>query len=390
MPRASTDTLEWSLKKAVADRWLVRGIYDPDTPAAVAAAPYPVGTFVSFDKSLNVGAAEPIAIHLISQVTVRPTHRRRGILRTMMHADLADAVARGAALAGLTATEATIYGRFGFGPATFVNEIEVDTSATFALRERPGGSIHLVPAAQLPGIADQVYAGVLRTRVGAVDREHFYAEEKSGVWDMRAQSEDTKVRAAVHLDPGGAPDGFVAYAFTGWETPRTIKVMDLCAVTDDAYLGLWEYLGSIDLVDRITWGDAPEADPLPFAMRDSRGYRPVGHEDLLWLRILDPIAALEARAYVHDVDLVMEISDKLGYSEGVFSIEVRDGTATVKRTDQPPAVSLGVEELGSLYLGTVRASTMVAARRISASAETVDRLDLVFGGLAIPYTNTHF
>src|SRR5215467_6637839 len=54
---------------------------------------------------------------------VLPTHRRRGLLRAMMR-DLLDAChRRGAPVAYLWATEDTIYGRFGFGLASFTAEI---------------------------------------------------------------------------------------------------------------------------------------------------------------------------------------------------------------------------------------------------------------------------
>ena len=51
-------------------------------------------------------------------VGVLPSHRRRGILRELMRAQLDDVTERGEALAALWASEAPIYGRFGFGVAT--------------------------------------------------------------------------------------------------------------------------------------------------------------------------------------------------------------------------------------------------------------------------------
>ena len=53
-----------------------------------------------------------------SVVAVAPTHRRRGILRAMMTQHLAEVHEKGEPLAALWASESSIYGRFGYGPAS--------------------------------------------------------------------------------------------------------------------------------------------------------------------------------------------------------------------------------------------------------------------------------
>src|ERR1051325_338308 len=58
-------------------------------------------------------------------VGVAPTHRRRGVLRTMMRAHLDDVHDRGEPIAALWASEETIYGRFGYGRAAFAGEVSV-------------------------------------------------------------------------------------------------------------------------------------------------------------------------------------------------------------------------------------------------------------------------
>ena len=58
------------------------------------------------------GATVPAAG--VTIVTVHPTHRRRGILSTMMDRQLADLHERGEPIAVLRASEAAIYGRFGY------------------------------------------------------------------------------------------------------------------------------------------------------------------------------------------------------------------------------------------------------------------------------------
>ena len=86
-----------------------------------------VGGLGAFPFQLTVpGGRVPAAGVTIAGVL--PTHRRRGILRAMMRALLDAAHARGEAVAYLWATEGTIYGRFGFGLASFVAEIDLAES----------------------------------------------------------------------------------------------------------------------------------------------------------------------------------------------------------------------------------------------------------------------
>src|SRR5260221_5533724 len=70
----------------------------------------------TFQMSVPGGALVPTAG--ITVVGVLPTHRRRGVLRMLMKEQLEDCRARGELAAYLWASEATIYGRFGYGLAS--------------------------------------------------------------------------------------------------------------------------------------------------------------------------------------------------------------------------------------------------------------------------------
>src|SRR5690606_2705188 len=96
------------------------------------AGPMPVATFVSFSGDLNTGAGL-LPLHFITDVTVSPAHRRKGLLRRLMTEDLQHAVDQGRPLAALTVSEGSIYGRFGFGIATWHAELEVDVTARFSM-----------------------------------------------------------------------------------------------------------------------------------------------------------------------------------------------------------------------------------------------------------------
>src|ERR1700760_1755881 len=57
----------------------------------------------AFDLTVPGGARVPMAA--VAMVTVHPTNRRRGVLRSLMAARLDDVAGRGEPLAGLTASE---------------------------------------------------------------------------------------------------------------------------------------------------------------------------------------------------------------------------------------------------------------------------------------------
>ena len=152
---------------------------------------------------------------MITDITVSPTHRRRGLLRRLITDDLQDAVDRGVPLAALTVSEGSIYGRFGFGPATHVQHVEVDTTARFALREpvdeaAPGGSSwssrtrrgRPCRRSSTASTGPPVARSSARSSTGTSSPRTF---------DFHEQGPDRKLRAAVHLDDAGEPDGYVLY-----------------------------------------------------------------------------------------------------------------------------------------------------------------------------------
>ena len=83
-----------------------------------------VGGAGAFPFELSVpGGSLPCAG--VTAVGVHPTHRRRGVLRSMMDAQLRDVHERGEPIAALWASEETIYGRFGYGIASWAGELKV-------------------------------------------------------------------------------------------------------------------------------------------------------------------------------------------------------------------------------------------------------------------------
>jgi predicted acetyltransferase len=356
-------------------------------------AEIPVATFGTLRKNLNIGYGRQLEAQLVTAVTVRGTYRRQGLLRRMMTEDLASAKADGLAVAALTASEGSIYGRFGYGVATFERTVKVDTGPRFRLRHAAAGTVEIADRKVLLDLAPQVFERVHGLTPGSVVRQEAYRQTVSGTCG-RDGAEDEVIKCALHYDAGGSVDGYVSYKFAGWDTkPYTIELVDLVAATDAAYLELWQFLGSIDLTGRVSWADAPVDDPLTWALEDPRCIESSDQRDMLWLRILDTGKALAARHYSADGSLVLGIKDGLGFAGGTFILDVSAGRASV--TEAPagsrPELSLDIAELGSIYLGAVCPVTLASAGRVTEHAlGAALKARLMFAVERAPHCLTHF
>jgi predicted acetyltransferase len=392
--RADPEDYPAYVKAFAADGRVLVGVHD-DAPGALSVAgAVPVATYASMRNTLNAGGPRLLQAHLITAVTVRPTHRRRGLLRRMMTEDLQAAAAAGVPVAVLTASEATIYGRFGFGCATFATSVVVDVRERFAVLGTPTGRTELAEPNEVPALAEAVFARFHQRTRGSVGRQYSYGRRVSGQWGRERPVEDKAVRTAVHYDDAGNAVGYVAYRFEGWsKEPYTVSIIDLVAGTEESYLALWRYLGSLDLIQEITWDGAAVDDPLPWALADRRSYRVTGIDDVLWVRVLDVAKALEGRGYRSEGEMVLEVTDAQGIAGGTFEVAVVDGRARVEQVSPQweADVVVDIAALGSLYLGGVSPAALVGAGLIEPRTEgVVEFLNDLFRDTQDPYCITHF
>jgi predicted acetyltransferase len=371
-----------------ADDAVLRGVWQ-DSPTLGSGA-IPVATYASFDKTMNTGRGL-LPVRMVSDVTVSPTHRRRGLLRAMITEDLSDAVARGLPLAALTVTEGTIYGRFGFGPAVFTHSVTVETGAAFALRplEAEGWVELLEPVEAWPSV-EAVFARFHERTRGSLGRPRFYETILTGAFDYDS-GPDTKLRTAVHLDGAGAPDGYVAYRpGPRKDRSRTIEVVDLVALSPAAHRSLWGFLADLDLSDRVEWRHAAVDDPIGWEVVDPFAVRVTRQADALWVRVLDVVRALEARPWGADGEIVVEVDDPLGHAAGRFRIATSSGTAQVSATDAVADVTIAAETLGALYLGGVPTRTLHRAGRLGGDDRAIAAFAVMADAGPAPYCLTHF
>ena len=144
---------------------------------------------------------------------------------------------------------------------------------------------------------------------------------------------------------------------------------DLVALTPAAYLRLWRFLADLDLSDTVEWDRAPVDDPLSWALVDPFLARVTRLTDALWVRVLDVPAALAARPWGRDGEVVLEVADPLGHAAGRFRVVTRDGVAEVDAPPtRTPTCGWTPRPSGALHLGGVAAETLRRAGRLSGAA----------------------
>ena len=338
-----------------------------------------VGTFRSFPQELSVGAGATVPADAISNVTVSPTHRRRGILTRMMAQDLAAAKERGDVVATLIAAEYPIYGRYGFGPATWTSEWTIDVPRT-GLDPRwagptDGGRIDLVDGEDVRKLGPELHARLARQQPGAVSRDERWWQVNTGV--VRFGGSWDEPFYAVYRSAEGEVEGLVSYeADDKWDAKQpqdTADVNWLIAATPAAERSLWQYLCSIDWITKVKTGWRAPDDLLPFFLPDPRAAKLTAHADWLWVRLLDVVRALEARPYDGTGDgggggrgLVLDVVDADGFAGGRYRLDVSaEGVGScTPGTRDAAELTLDVRELAALWLGDESAVRLAALGRV--------------------------
>ncbi|UOE44210.1 GNAT family N-acetyltransferase [Agromyces larvae] len=364
-------------RRVFADR-LVRGVYDP----ASATPAIPIATVSSWPTGLSVPGGRSLDAWAVSSVTVAPTHRRRGIARSLMQAELRDAASAGAAIAMLTATEATIYGRYGYAPATRMATVRVDRRRAHWIGADAPGRVHLVDPASLRELAPQLVRRAVSRTPGEIDRWPALLDRVLGLVDPESER-SRSIRAVRYDDERGETQGFATYRVVrDPDRPGVLESDFIAAATDDAERAIWRVFCEIDFVDEVRVQLRSVDEPLPWLLEDARAVRFDDVGDHLWLRVLDPVAALSGRRFGGAGTLRLEVDDPLGFAGGAFELDAStDGRAEVRRVEgadapgsvpvggsrrsrQPHGLRLGVRELGSMLLGGVRATTLARAGRV--------------------------
>ncbi|MFJ6943082.1 GNAT family N-acetyltransferase [Streptomyces wuyuanensis] len=339
-----------------------------------------VATYRSYTQQLTVPGGAAVPANAVSNVSVSPTHRRRGLLTRMITADLAAAKERGEIVSTLIAAEFPIYGRYGFGPATWFTEWSVDVART-GLDPRwsgpeDGGRIDLVDGEEARKLGPELYDRFRAGRAGAVDRDEHWWRVNTGV--AQAGPEPWKEPFyALYRSAAGEVEGLAVYRAeaSGWSDagqPDTeLAVEKLIAVSAAAERALWQFVCSVDWVTTVRTGRRAPDDLLPLLLPDPRAARTVTCADFLWVRLLDVARALEARTYDTSGTLVLDVHDPLGLAGGRFRLEASSpgGAARCSPTGLPADLAMDLGSLGSLYLGDESVLRLMDLGRVTEERE---------------------
>jgi predicted acetyltransferase len=351
-----------------------------------------VGIAGAFTLDVTVPGGAALPMGAVTWVSVAATHRRQGLLRRLLDEVHADVDAREEPLAGLSASEGGIYGRFGYGVASQMRRVSIDTRLA-QLREEvtpKPGSVRFLEQDEARALVPELWDRYRTRTVGETNRTPAW-------WDMvfADQSEGADgFSAAFRL---GHEDGYATYRIrTRWNEgapAHELELTELCAATREAHAALWHTLLGIDLVGSIrSRRSVPLDDALPHLLDNPRAVRTEGLDDNVWLRPHRPGILLGARTYSTEDRLVLEVgSDAIDAPSTRWEVEGGPDGATASRTRRRADLSLDRAALGAISLGGVRPSVLARARRISeATSGALRRADAFFAAERLPASQNPF
>jgi predicted acetyltransferase len=327
----------------------------------------PVGTAAAFTREVTVPGAVIPGGH-VTQVGVRQTHRRRGLLTRLMLHQLRDIRERREPVALLWASEGRIYQRFGYGFAGQRHSMDIDTREARLIRQAvPGtGRLREAPPERFRKEIQQVYERVRADYPGRSSRDENW-------WSWRLadppSSRDRfgRTHALVYMTGSGA-DGYALWRRKSeWDEagPKgKLGVSELVTATPEAYLALWDYLLAVDLNRSVRYHFAAADEPLRYLVNEPRALgAKVG--DSLWVRLVDVPAALSARRYAAPVDVVLGVTDAvMPENAGRWRLTGDPGSASCVATTDAPDLTCDVADLGAIYLGGAPLTALAAGGRV--------------------------
>ncbi|MEV5106153.1 GNAT family N-acetyltransferase [Streptomyces massasporeus] len=327
-----------------------------------------VGTAGAFSFRLTVPGGASLPVAGVTMVSVAATHRRRGLLTSMMRRQLDDVRAWGEPLAVLTASEPAIYGRFGYGNATVSLSAEIDTTRVGL--SVPDGTddvrVRYAAPADVLDVCEAVYARLVPARPGMLARQPGW--ERLGILDPASDREGASPLQCVLAERDGETVGYARYRVKPeWElsgSNGTVIVEELAGLEPAADAALWRFLFGIDLTSKVTVRSRPVDDAWQYLVTDQRRCHP-RVRDSLYVRPVEVGAALAARTYQTPVDVVFEVEDVFcPWNAGRWRLSGDAKGASCERTADAADVALSVRELGAAYLGGVSLASLGAAGRV--------------------------
>ena len=326
-----------------------------------------VATSGAFEFKMRFNG-QTVAADGVTVVACDPGYRRRGIVRQLIDDLLQRSRERGVPVSILWASMGAIYQRFGYGLATSAASYDIPLRhAQFQFGERAAGTVRLMEQEAALPIVSAIYRQYSGPANCMLHRGGFY-------WDlMLRRADDQHTYVAVYFDEADEPQAYCLYR-TKWQDPNSpepnhaIDVFDFCWLTIEGYRGVWEYLASHDLADRIRMEFVAEDDPAPSMLLEPRMLRRKTW-DGVWLRVVDAEGALSARGYDSAGETVVEVvGDELcAWNNGRYRLTASGESVSVTRLSDAvsPDIVTRPDALASLVSGHSRPSDLARMGRLS-------------------------
>jgi len=349
-------------------------------PQAAFADGRLVGGSAMISFEITVPGNRQVQLGGVTSTAVVATHRRQGLLRQMTQVMFDEALERGEPLAGLSASEGSIYGRYGYGPATRRTRWEIERAqARFRTPRAPDGSLEITDAATARHAWRTVHDAVRVSHTGELSAT---PDKWSDLNDASSDAAGPR-RYLIHRDHDGSIDGVANYRLP-WsprvEEAGTLVVEGLQAASDDAYQAMWQLLLDFDLTRKVVAAPRPSDEPLRWMLDNPRAMRVTRQSDSLWIRLLDVRAALQARTYDTSGTIVLGVASDpmLPGNAGSWRLDGGPDGAVCTRVTTTPDLMIDLQALGSLYLGGMSAALLASAGRIHGDREYVNLLSRMF------------
>ncbi|MFI6053998.1 GNAT family N-acetyltransferase [Streptomyces violascens] len=354
-----------------------------------------VGFLVAHRFSLSVPGGE-LPCPGLTFVSVAPTHRRRGVLSGLIAEVFRRCAGHGRPVVALWASEAAIYGRFGFGAATYGTSVEINSTRPLALRiEADRRPLRLIDPGDAPAELGPYYEATRTRRAGRIARD---TRRWRGEWLPETDEDDAELGPPRIVGLGAADEPLAGYAVyrTRREDdparPGTVQVAELEADTPAGEAALWNYLAGIDLTGTVrAWGLAPD-DPLLLFATDRDQVKAVAEFPALWIRLVDVGAALTARSWAAEVSLVLEVrDDRVPANAGRFRLTASPHACTYEPATAPADLTLDVRDLAACYLGGTEVRRLVLAGLVAEHTPgAAAALDAALRTTELPHTVDEF
>lgn len=323
-------------------------------------------------------------------VSVRTSHRRRGVLRALMRSHLEEARGRADPLAALWASESSIYGRFGFGCAADLWRVELERAhAGFARPIEASGACRPIDADEAAKLLPDVYEAEWRRRPGQFARPTRFWTHRNLV-DLESERRGASTLRFVVYESDGAARGYAIFrVHSKWDGSGlhrgSVRVEEHVGLDPEARAALWRYLLDVDLVDKLEVWAVP-ADSELFSLVADRRRVQTTVRDSLWVRVLDVPAALEGRAYSASGSLTFALRDpSWPENDGVYTLEAEANGSHCRRSDDVAQFALDAEDLGAIYMGGRSLRALARAGRVTGSADALARADAMFAWDPAPH-----